>query len=98
MALIRWRPTTDLWDPFAGLDELRREVNRAFDTAFAPALDVVEEKDKVFALKLTRRDPGRLEPNAKEVKLFFFSTARDNPAPVILRSEAGNWRIHASSL
>ncbi|MCG3147653.1 MAG: Spore protein SP21 [Verrucomicrobiae bacterium] len=45
MALIRWRPTTDLWDPFAGLDEMRKEVNRAFETAFAPALDVVEAKD-----------------------------------------------------
>lgn len=51
MALIRWRPTTDLWDPFAGIDELRREVNRAFDTAFAPALDVVEEKDS-FLVKM----------------------------------------------
>lgn len=51
MALIRWRPTTDLWDPFAGLDELRREVNRAFDTAFAPALDVVEEKEN-FLVKM----------------------------------------------
>jgi HSP20 family protein len=45
MALIRWRPTTDLWDPFAGLDEMRKEVNRVFETAFAPALDVVEAKD-----------------------------------------------------
>lgn len=51
MALIRWRPTTDLWDPFAGLDELRREVNRAFETAFAPALDVVEEKEN-FLVKM----------------------------------------------
>jgi len=45
MALIRWRPTTELWDPFAGLEEIRREVNRQLETAFAPALDVAEEKD-----------------------------------------------------
>jgi HSP20 family protein len=51
MALIRWRPTTDLYDPFTGLEELRREVNRMFDTAFAPALDVAEEKDS-FLVKI----------------------------------------------
>ena len=51
MALIRWRPTTETWDPFAGLEDIRREVNRMFDTAFAPALDVVEEKDS-FLVKI----------------------------------------------
>lgn len=51
MALIRWRPTTELWDPFAGLEEMRKEMNRAFETAFAPALDVVEEKD-AFLVKI----------------------------------------------
>ena len=51
MALVRWRPTTDLWDPFTGLEEIRREMNRVFDTAFAPALDVVEEKDS-FLVKI----------------------------------------------
>ena len=56
MALIRWRPTTDLWDPFASLAEIREEMNRMFDTslrrhggllegAYSPAVDVVEEKD-----------------------------------------------------
>jgi len=51
MALVRWRPTTDLWDPLAGLEDLRREMNRMYDTAFAPALDVVEEKDN-FLVKM----------------------------------------------
>jgi HSP20 family protein len=51
MALVRWRPTTDSWDPFAGLEEIRREMNRVFDTAFAPALDVVEEQDN-FLVKI----------------------------------------------
>ncbi len=51
MALVRWRPTTDLFDPFAGLEEIRREANRMFDTAFAPALDVVEEQDN-FLVKI----------------------------------------------
>ncbi|MEI6084230.1 MAG: Hsp20/alpha crystallin family protein [Verrucomicrobiota bacterium] len=47
MALIRWRPTTELWNPFVGLEE----INRALETAFAPALDVVEERDG-FLVKL----------------------------------------------
>ena len=51
MALVRWRPTTDLSDPFTGLEEIRREMNRVFETAFAPALDVVEEKDN-FPVKI----------------------------------------------
>lgn len=51
MALIRWRPTTDLWDPFTGFEDIRREMNRVFDTAFAPALDIVEEKDN-FLVKI----------------------------------------------
>jgi HSP20 family protein len=71
MALIRWRPTTDLWDPFANLEDIREEMNRMFDTslrrrgglfetAFSPALDVVEEKDN-FLVKadlpgLTKED------------------------------------------
>jgi HSP20 family protein len=51
MALVRWRPTTDLWDPLAGLEDIRREMNRVFETAFAPALDVVEENDN-FLVKI----------------------------------------------
>jgi len=57
MALIRWTPRKELWDPFAGLAEIQEEMNRLFDTslhrvgrgefqgAFLPAIDVVEEKD-----------------------------------------------------
>jgi HSP20 family protein len=57
MALIRWSPKTEMWDPFRGLDELQQEMNRLFDTslrrvgrgdlegAFWPAVDVAEEKD-----------------------------------------------------
>jgi HSP20 family protein len=57
MALIRWSPTRDLWDPFSSLAEIQDEMNRLFDTslrrtgtgpfdgAFVPAIDVVEEKD-----------------------------------------------------
>lgn len=58
MALIRWSPHTELWDPFSSLEEIREQMNRVFDTSlrrvgprgfeegFVPALDVVEEKDK----------------------------------------------------
>jgi HSP20 family protein len=58
MALIRWRPSTEVWDPFANLTEIQEEMNRLFDTslrrhgaiegAFIPALDVVEEKDSIL--------------------------------------------------
>ena len=62
MALVRWRPTTDLWDPFSSLAEIREEMNRMFDTslrrqggpfdgAFSPAIDVVEEQDN-FLVKV----------------------------------------------
>ena len=58
MALIRWSPRRDLWDPFAGLAEIQDEMNRLFDTslrrhggfdgAFSPAIDVVVGKDNVI--------------------------------------------------
>ena len=63
MALIRWSPRSELWDPFASLADIQEEMNRMFDTslrrfgrpdfegAFAPAVDVVEEKDK-FLVKV----------------------------------------------
>jgi HSP20 family protein len=59
MALIRWSPRRELWDPFASLADIREEVNRLFDTSlrrfgttefdgtFAPAVDVVERKDNI---------------------------------------------------
>jgi len=57
MALIRWTPRGDLWDPFANLADIQEEVNRLFDSSlrrfgagqvdgvFVPAIDVAEEKD-----------------------------------------------------
>lgn len=59
MALVRWTPRTDLWDPFASLSDLQEEMNRLFDTSlrrwssrgpatFVPACDVVEEKDRLL--------------------------------------------------
>src|ERR1041385_6352550 len=57
MALIRWSPRRDVWDPFASLAEVQDEMNRIFDTSlrrrsgfdgvFSPAIDVVAEKDNV---------------------------------------------------
>jgi HSP20 family protein len=57
MAIIRWSPRRELWDPFAGLAEIQNEMNRLFDTslrrhdgfdgAFSPAFDMVVEKDNV---------------------------------------------------
>jgi HSP20 family protein len=57
MALIRWTPRTDLWDPFNNLTDIREEMNRLFnnsfrrigrgeyETAFLPPMDVSEEKE-----------------------------------------------------
>ena len=57
MALIRWSPRRELWDPFENLADIREEMNRLFDRSFlrrfdggldgdfAPAIDVAEEKD-----------------------------------------------------
>ena len=63
MALIRWTPRGDLWDPFANLADIQEEMNRLFDSslrrfgrgdfdgAFVPAIDVAEEKDS-FLVKV----------------------------------------------
>ncbi|HVM61097.1 MAG TPA: Hsp20/alpha crystallin family protein [Verrucomicrobiae bacterium] len=59
MALVRWTPRSDLWDPFANLADIQEEMNRLFDTSlrrgsraldgqlFAPC-DIYEEKDKLI--------------------------------------------------
>jgi HSP20 family protein len=85
MALIRWTPRRDLWDPFANLADIQQELNRLFDTSlgrtaargfeavFAPAIDVVEEKDK-YVVKadlpgLTKDDVSvTLEDNRLTIK------------------------------
>ncbi|HTS20116.1 MAG TPA: Hsp20/alpha crystallin family protein [Verrucomicrobiae bacterium] len=59
MAMVRWTPRSDLWDPFASLSDIQDEMNRLFDTSlrrsgsraldgafFAPC-DIFEEKDKL---------------------------------------------------
>src|SRR5258707_11714934 len=57
MALIRWSPRREAWDPFASLAEIHNEINRAFgaslsqrnglEAVFSPAIDVAVEKDNV---------------------------------------------------
>lgn len=62
MALVRWRPRTEV-DPFRDLLGIQDEINRLFDFslgrrpfersgllegAWAPALDMYEDEDKVF--------------------------------------------------
>ncbi len=53
---------------------------------------------KDFVLLQTRQAPAKLEPQTNEVKLFFWSRHRDNPAPITLRREGGRWMIYANSL
>ncbi|HTS20114.1 MAG TPA: Hsp20/alpha crystallin family protein [Verrucomicrobiae bacterium] len=58
MALIRWSPRRETWDPFAGLAEIHDEMDRlfsrslrsgnGFEGVFSPAVDVVVEKDNVI--------------------------------------------------
>ena len=59
---------------------------------------VVEQADKAFAIKVTRREPGAVAASDTQAKVFLFSTARDNPTPVMFKREAGQWRIYANSL
>ncbi len=54
--------------------------------------------EQPFTIKVTRRDPGAIDANSKEVKVFLLSKARDNPAPVTLRKEGNVWRIYSNSL
>lgn len=70
MALVRWTPRSELWDPFADLADIQEEMNRLFDaslrrlsgrapTSFMPACDIVEEKDRLivrFDLPGLRKD------------------------------------------
>jgi hypothetical protein len=52
-----------------------------------------------FTVNVTRRDdPGADAPGPRRHKLFLFSSKRDNPAPIILQWEEGEWRIYANSL
>ncbi len=61
MALIKWR-RREVWDPFRYLSELQEDMNRLFDLSLArlprqleevsnaewlPAVDVIDEKDKL---------------------------------------------------
>jgi HSP20 family protein len=55
MALIRWSPRREVWDPFTSLAEIHDEMNRlfgasprnSFAVAFNPAVDIAVEKDSV---------------------------------------------------
>jgi HSP20 family protein len=55
MALIRWSPRREVWDPFASLAEIHDEMNRLFGAsprdgfaaAFSPAIDIAVENDNV---------------------------------------------------
>ncbi len=53
---------------------------------------------KEFALRQTRQVPAKLDAETQEIKFYFVSRNRDNPAPVTLRREGGAWLIYANSL
>jgi len=69
MALIRWNPRQEVWDPFTSLAELHDEVNRlfgaslrhqnGFDRGVQPAIDVAVEKDNGDPTLICRTDQGR---------------------------------------
>ncbi|MFZ4578314.1 MAG: hypothetical protein ACOYOB_07950 [Myxococcota bacterium] len=53
---------------------------------------------KPFSVRITRRDAPTIESGMKSVKMFLKSSERENPAPISLRLEDGEWRIYANSL
>ena len=102
----------DYTDEASGFDcyqKLNVELNRDNDNALTHlrlyswkyfrqrAASYVMSTDP-FTLKVTRRDPSRIDGASKTVKVFLYSRHRDNPAPIILRREAGQWRVYANSL
>ncbi|MBD3426840.1 MAG: Hsp20 family protein [Candidatus Omnitrophica bacterium] len=63
MALVPWRPKTDVWQPFREMENLQSEMNRLFDLtlgrwparstglmegAWSPTVDVFESKENVL--------------------------------------------------
>jgi len=66
MTLVRWRPRRE-WDPFAVMEHLQNQINRAFNTSLTdwpsasgwgtsfPAADVYQDKDNVI---VTAELPG----------------------------------------
>jgi HSP20 family protein len=74
MALIRWSPRREVWDPFENLADIREEMNRLLDRSFlrhgdggmqgdfAPAIDVVEEKDS-FLVRADLPGLGKADVN-----------------------------------
>jgi HSP20 family protein len=76
MAMVRWTPRNDLWDPFASLADIQDEMNRLFDTSlrrggrafdgqFIAPCDIYEEKDKL----VVRFDLPGLHKDAVSVTL-----------------------------
>ena len=69
MTLIKWRPRRE-WDPFAVVEHLQNQINRAFNSSLAewpttagwgtafPAADVYQDKDNVI---VTAEVPGLAE-------------------------------------
>lgn len=49
-----------------------------------------------FTIRVTRRDPE--SGDAKQVKVFLFSKARDFPAPITLQKDGSRWWIYSNSL
>ncbi|MSP92099.1 MAG: hypothetical protein EXR79_09915 [Myxococcales bacterium] len=102
----------DYTDEAAGFDcyqKLNVELNRDNDNAlthlrlyswkyFRQRAASYIVSTEPFTLKVTRRDPTSIDGNSKTVKVFLYSRHRDNPAPIILRREAGQWRVYANSL
>lgn len=104
MALVRWSPTTELWNPFANLEEIRAEMSRLFDTStyrrnswetvFTPALDVVEEKDNY----LVNVDlPGLTKADVSVTVQDNFLTVKGERKHVVEKKEANYYhheRVH----
>jgi HSP20 family protein len=106
MAIIRWTPRRDLWDPFAGLAEIQDEMNRLFDTslrrhggfegAFSPALDMVVEKDNVV---VTADLPGLTKDDISVTLQDNYLTIKGEKRHEVEQKEANYFlseRVHGS--
>jgi HSP20 family protein len=100
MAVIRWTPRTELWDPFNNLQE---EMNRLFDTnlrryagrstsdgGFMPAADVIEDKEHLLVyLDL----PGVRREDVQVTLQEDVLTIKGERKPEATGKEAG-WYLH----
>jgi hypothetical protein len=96
---------TDDWDSYVTLchpdfigDSQRQKELKHYDwkrfTKWASSY-FIEGKKKV---KITKQEPEEIKASDEKVKVFLFSSKRDNPTPIVLKKHDGKWKIFSNSL